>query len=199
MNGDPVLDRVARANPARAEQFTPDPRDAARLRSAAPAATARGPVRWRSVLATVAGVAAIAALVAVLPRGDDGAAPSPAPASPVVPSPGATAEVTVWLASGATPAEVDALRARLDGLVAGGAAESVAYVSAEDALDDLRGRLRDPSILDQLPENPMPASFEVRTSDPDAVRAAIAGDPAIDPALGTSVMPVRRQEPTATP
>ncbi|HTI34981.1 MAG TPA: hypothetical protein VL422_15000 [Miltoncostaea sp.] len=45
----------------------------------------------------------------------------------------------------------------------------------------------------------MPASFRVQTSDTDALRVAIAGAPAIDHALGTSVTPRRSDPSVATP
>jgi hypothetical protein len=153
------------------------------------------------VAATVAGIVAIGAVIAVLPRGNDAPSSSPAgqQATPPPPTPargggpasGPTVEVSVWIARGATFGAVDALRARLDALVANGSAESVSYVSAAERLEELRGRLRDPSILGELPRNPMPASFEVRTSDAAAVQAAIEGDPAIDRALGVTVHPAR--------
>jgi hypothetical protein len=53
----------------------------------------------------------------------------------------------------------------------------VSDVSAAEALDELRARLRDPSILEERPDNPMPVSFP----------------------LGTSVTPRRSDPSVATP
>ncbi len=66
---------------------------------------------------------------------------------------------------------------------------SYSYVSPEEGLEALRARLSDPSILDELPSNPLPAKFNAKPTDPERSQAIIdslEGGPAIDPDLGIS-------------
>ena len=54
-------------------------------------------------------------------------------------------------------------------------------------IEDLRARLKDPSILDERPGNPVPASFEIqlpRGADPQGIVADLSTEPALDPQLG---------------
>ncbi|MGD9571099.1 MAG: permease-like cell division protein FtsX [Thermoleophilia bacterium] len=81
--------------------------------------------------------------------------------------------VTVIVADDATPADVERMGDAFRQRVAAGDLVSAEFVSEEEALDRLRARLQNPSILDELPSNPMPASYEVVPA-PGADRAALA-------------------------
>ncbi len=96
-------------------------------------------------------------------------------------------DVDIFIADTATVAQVDALREKLNGLRTDGTAAAVTYVSKDDALRIMRERLRDPSVLDELPSNPLPAKFNVRPTNPedaDVIVAAVKNDPALDPIEG---------------
>jgi len=82
--------------------------------------------------------------------------------------------VTAFLAPGVepTPSEVEAARKRLEAL--SGVAKAT-YVSRTEALERLRSDLgKDATILEELPDNPLPASFQIvlaaDSRTPDAVR-----------------------------
>ena len=99
----------------------------------------------------------------------------------------AKVDVDVYIADTASVKQVNSLKDKLDGLQAAGTIASFNYVSKEDALRVMRERLRDPSVLDQLPSNPLPAKFNVQPSEAEnanAVVAAIKDDPALDPTEG---------------
>ena len=72
----------------------------------------------------------------------------------------------VFLFDDATKSEVDALQGKIERIPH---VESVDYVSKRQALKNLRERLDDPSLVDQLPghRNPLPASFDVQPDDLD--------------------------------
>lgn len=82
-------------------------------------------------------------------------------------------ELRVFLFDDATTGETNSLKQRITGLahVAG-----VEYVSKDQALEILKGRLKDDNLSEALNSNPLPASFNVRVDDPDnleSVRAAL--------------------------
>ena len=82
---------------------------------------------------------------------------------------GGEVEVTLYLAEAATPEQVASLKAQLERE----AGASVQVVSAEEALARLRHELGESgSVLDGLPENPLPRSLEVRppAGPPDPAR-----------------------------
>jgi cell division transport system permease protein len=82
---------------------------------------------------------------------------------------GGETEMTLYLAETASPAQV----ADLQRQVQGEAGTAVRLVSAEEALGRLRGELgASGTVLDGLPENPLPRSLEVRPppGPPDAAR-----------------------------
>jgi cell division transport system permease protein len=98
-------------------------------------------------------------------------------------------DINVFIADAATVPQVEGLRSQLTALQERGEVESFVYVSKEEALVKLRDRLNDPSILEELPGNPLPASFEVKPTDParsDAIIAELQDSPAIDTELGIS-------------
>ncbi len=99
----------------------------------------------------------------------------------------AKVDVDVYIADTATVPQVNALRDKLDGLRTDGTVAAVTYVSKDDALRIMRERLRDPSVLDELPSNPLPAKFNVQPTDAedaDVIVAAVKDDPALDTTEG---------------
>ncbi|MGA0069054.1 MAG: permease-like cell division protein FtsX [Miltoncostaeaceae bacterium] len=99
----------------------------------------------------------------------------------------AKVDVDVYIADTATVPQVNSLREKLDGLRTDGTVAAVTYVSKEDALRIMKERLRDPSVLDELPSNPLPAKFNVKPSEAenaDVIVAAVKDDPALDPTEG---------------
>jgi cell division transport system permease protein len=98
-------------------------------------------------------------------------------------------DINVFISDSATVPQVEGLRSQLTALQEQGEIESFVYVSKDEALVKLRERLNDTSILEDLPGNPLPASFEVKPTDPersDAIIAQLQDSPAIDTELGIS-------------
>ena len=98
-------------------------------------------------------------------------------------------DIDVFIGDEAPVAQVNGLQTRLTALQDSGQIESFRFVSKDDALVELRERLKDPSILEELSGNPLPAKFNVKPSDPDraeAIIASIGDSPAIDEELGVS-------------
>ena len=96
-------------------------------------------------------------------------------------------DINVFISDSAPVAQVEGLRTQLVALQSQGDIKVFTYVSKDDALVELRGRLKDPSILEELPSNPLPAKFNIKPTDPersDAIIAAVGDSPAIDPELG---------------
>ncbi len=88
-----------------------------------------------------------------------------------------------------TVAQVNGLRRQVGGLQDSGQITAFRYVSKDAALTELRDRLKDPSILEELPSNPLPAKFNVKPADPAQAQAIIdqiSDSPAIDDELGVS-------------
>lgn len=99
----------------------------------------------------------------------------------------AKVDVDVYISDTASVPQVNALREKLDGLRTDGTVAAVTYVSKEDALRIMKERLRDPSVLDELPSNPLPAKFNVKPTEAanaDVIVAAVKDDPALDPTEG---------------
>lgn len=135
-------------------------------------------------------LAAVACLLAAAGCADDGDA-ARAPATAATAEQGV--EVIVFLAGEATEAERDGIRSALERMEADGRVVSFSYRSAEEALEMLRERLEDSSILDGLPENPLPASFSAIAREPaDDVAAELGRLAGVDPELGvrTGIGPV---------
>jgi cell division transport system permease protein len=98
-------------------------------------------------------------------------------------------DIDAFIADTATVPQVEGLRTQLAALQTQGQIREFTYVSKDDALTELRGRLKDPSILEELPSNPLPAKFNIKPTDPDNAQAIIdqiADSAAIDPELGIS-------------
>ena len=61
--------------------------------------------------------------------------------------------------------------------------EKITFVSKDEAYARLKKQLKDPSILKDVPGNPLPASFEVKPKDPAQAQAiidSVGSDPALD-------------------
>ena len=78
----------------------------------------------------------------------------------------------VFLYDDATRGEVDGLQKRIDNVPH---VSSTEYVSKQQAVQILKERLDDDSILDELNNNPLPASFDVRVDDADNLET-VRGD-----------------------
>ncbi|MCU0306356.1 MAG: permease-like cell division protein FtsX [Thermoleophilia bacterium] len=99
----------------------------------------------------------------------------------------AKVDVDVFISDNATVAQVNDLRDRLEVLADRGEVRQFTYVSKDDALRIMRARLKDPSVLDELPSNPLPAKFNVKPRDPEnatVIVTAVEGHPALDPQEG---------------
>ncbi|MBY0308883.1 MAG: permease-like cell division protein FtsX [Phycisphaerales bacterium] len=98
-------------------------------------------------------------------------------------------DVDVFISDAATVDQVNGLQTQIEALKTQGQITEFRYVSKDDALVELRERLRDPSILEELPGNPLPAKFNLQPTDPEnaeGIIAALDGHPAIDQELGIS-------------
>ena len=63
------------------------------------------------------------------------------------------------------------------------------YINKDQALEELRERLKDPSVTDFLSSNPIPANFRIKPAQAelaDEVIASIEAHPAVDEELGVS-------------
>jgi cell division transport system permease protein len=98
-------------------------------------------------------------------------------------------DVDVYIADSATVEQVNGLQAQMQALQDQGLIKSFRYVSKDDGLAEFKKTLKDPSILDELSGNPLPAKFNAKPSDPsrsDEIIAALQDNAAVDPALGIS-------------
>jgi cell division transport system permease protein len=83
-------------------------------------------------------------------------------------------ELKVFLFDDATPAETAQLKTKIAAVPH---VSAVDYVSKDQALQILQGRLKDKTIANELNSNPLPASFNVKVDDPDnleTVRSALS-------------------------
>lgn len=96
----------------------------------------------------------------------------------------AKVDINAYLRDDVSSAQLNGLQGKLK---ANPDIASFTYVSKQDALEVMRKRLKDPTILEELPSNPFPASFNIRPTDPeraDAIIASIRRDAALDPEDG---------------
>lgn len=92
-------------------------------------------------------------------------------------------DMNVFISDSATNAQVQGLSDRLAQLKNDGLVESYTYISKDDALKELKGRLNNPDIIELLPSNPLPASYKVKPRDPadnPDIEAALRDSPALD-------------------
>lgn len=96
-------------------------------------------------------------------------------------------DIDVYLADSATVSQVNGIKTQLAVLQDGGDIASFTYVSPEEGLKVLRERLSDPSVLDELTSNPLPAKFNVKPTDParsQAIIDSLKDSPALHASLG---------------
>jgi cell division transport system permease protein len=96
-------------------------------------------------------------------------------------------DVRAYISDPATVEQVNELRDGIATLESDGLVESYEFVSKEQALEIMRERLQDPSILEELPGNPFPRSYIIKPTDPERsgeIIAALDDMPAIDPSAG---------------
>jgi cell division transport system permease protein len=89
-------------------------------------------------------------------------------------------DVRFFLSDYSTPKQRNALYERLD---RNPHVKTLAFVSKDQAIKKLATQLKDPSILKDVPGNPLPASFEVKPDDPanaQAIIDSVRRDPALD-------------------
>ena len=87
----------------------------------------------------------------------------------------------------ATQSEIGALKGKFEGIPH---VEEVNFISKQQALETLRGELKDKSIVEELKSNPLPNSFEVKADDAanlPSIRQAVypngTKQPAFDPII----------------
>jgi cell division transport system permease protein len=144
---------------------------------------------WRSIRANaaVSVAATVTVLIAVFILG--AFIPSFLYVQSTVDSQKEKVDIDAFISDSATVPQVEGLRTQLVALQDNGQIREFTYVSKDDALTELRGRLKDPSILEELPSNPLPAKFNIKPTDPDNAQGIIdqiSDSPAIDPELGIS-------------
>jgi len=144
---------------------------------------------WRSIRgnAAVSVAATVTVLIAVFILG--AFIPSFLYVQSTVDSQKQKVDIDAFVSDSATVPQVEGLRTQLTALQGNGQVRSFTYVSKDDALTELRERLKDPSILEELPSNPLPAKFNIKPTDPDNAQGIIdqiSDSPAIDPELGIS-------------
>ncbi len=144
---------------------------------------------WRSIRANaaVSVAATVTVLIAVFILG--AFIPSFLYVQSTVDSQKEKVDIDAFISDSATVPQVEGLRTQLVALQGDGQIREFTYVSKDDALNELRGRLKDPSILEELPSNPLPAKFNIKPTDPDNAQGIIdqiSDSPAIDPELGIS-------------
>ncbi len=95
--------------------------------------------------------------------------------------------IKAFISDSAKVAQVNQLQNRLVALQQQGLVSEFTYVSKDEALQELRERLKDPGITDFLSSNPIPANFRVKPAQAeraDEVVRLISTEPAIDEGLG---------------
>jgi cell division transport system permease protein len=98
-------------------------------------------------------------------------------------------DIRAYVSDGAKVAQVNDLQNDLVGLQRQGLVQEFTYINKDEALAELRERLKDPEITDYLSSNPIPANFRIKPQDPeqaDELIAVIDDHPAIDEELGVS-------------
>ena len=98
-------------------------------------------------------------------------------------------DIRAYVSDSAKVAQVNDLQNRLVELQNQGLVKEFTYINKDQALQELRGRLKDPSVTDYLSSNPIPANFRIKPGEAeqaDEVIAAIDKQPAIDEQLGVS-------------
>ena len=88
-------------------------------------------------------------------------------------------EIRAYIQDAATPDQVNALQRRITSTAH---VKKSQYVSKDEALDRMQKRLKNTDILDLIPGNPLPASFEITPDNADntaGIMKTLEGDPAL--------------------
>ena len=98
-------------------------------------------------------------------------------------------DVRVYISDAAKVAQVNQLQAAISDLEARGLIKESTYINKDQALAELKSRLKDPDITDLVGSNPVPANFRLKPSDVEQapqIVAALQGQPAVDQEQGIS-------------
>ena len=98
-------------------------------------------------------------------------------------------DIRAYVSDDAKVAQVNDLQNRIVTLQDQGQVKEFTYINKDQALEELRERLKDPSVTDFLSSNPIPANFRIKPAQAelaDEVIASIEAHPAVDEELGVS-------------
>jgi cell division transport system permease protein len=98
-------------------------------------------------------------------------------------------DVRVYISDAAKVTEVNQLQAAINGLEAQGLIKQSTYINKDQALAELKSRLKDPNITDLVGSNPVPANFRLKPTDVEKapqIVAALKDQPAVDGEQGIS-------------
>ena len=98
-------------------------------------------------------------------------------------------DIRAYVSDDAKVAQVNDLQNRIVTLQEQGQVKEFTYINKDQALEELRERLKDPSVTDFLSSNPIPANFRIKPAQAelaDEVIASIEAHPAVDEELGVS-------------
>jgi cell division transport system permease protein len=96
-------------------------------------------------------------------------------------------DIRAYISDTAKVAQVNQLQDQIVALQAQGLISEFTYINKDQALEELRARLKDPSITDYLSSNPIPANFRIKpgqAEQADEVVRQLSASPAIDEGLG---------------
>lgn len=98
-------------------------------------------------------------------------------------------DVRVYISDSAKVAQVNQLQAAISDLEAQGLIKQSTYINKDQALAELKSRLKDPDITDLVGSNPVPANFRLKPADVEKapqIVAALQDQPAVDQEQGIS-------------
>jgi cell division transport system permease protein len=96
-------------------------------------------------------------------------------------------DIRAYISDSAKVAQVNNLQNELVALQTQGLVREFTYINKDQALQELRERLKDPSITEYLSTNPIPANFRIKPAQAeqaDEVVQRLSDNPAIDEGLG---------------
>jgi cell division transport system permease protein len=98
-------------------------------------------------------------------------------------------DVRVYISDAAKVTQVNQLQAAINDLQAQGLIKQSTYINKDQALAELKSRLKDPNITDLVGSNPVPANFRLKPTDVEKapqIVAALKDQPAVDSEQGIS-------------
>ena len=98
-------------------------------------------------------------------------------------------DIRVYISDSAKVAQVNELQAAITRLQSQGLIKESTYINKDQALAELKARLKDPEITDLVGSNPVPANYRLKPSDVEnapQIVADLKGQPAVDAGLGIS-------------